>query len=189
MRLLLTVIALASLPLLHGCAPAIVLGGTATTAYLIGEDRRTAATMAEDTSIEVRVNSAIVEKHSAAHINATSFNRQVMLTGEAPTAEVRAAIEKLARGTENVRNVYNEIRVAPNTSFGSRANDSLITSKVKARFIDGRKFNAVHVKVVTEAATVYLMGLVRRQEADDATEIARTTGGVQRVVRIFELQD
>lgn len=188
MRRLIALTALLLLPFLNGCA-VVALGGAAAGGYLIGEDRRTASIMGDDTSIEVRLNNRIVEKHAAAHINATAFNRHVLLTGEAPNAEAKADIEKMARAVENVRSVYNEIRVAPNTSLGSRANDSLITSKVKARFVDGRKFNAVHVKVVTEAATVYLMGIVKRQEADDATEIARTTGGVQRVVRIFELQD
>jgi osmotically-inducible protein OsmY len=88
-----------------------------------------------------------------------------------------------------VRGVYNEIKIAPITPLSERSNDTLITSKVKSRFVDAGKFNAIHVKVVTEAKTVYLMGLVNRKEADDATALARTTAGVQRVVRVFEIQE
>jgi osmotically-inducible protein OsmY len=113
----------------------------------------------------------------------------LLLTGEAPDAAAKAEIEKIARAVENVRGIFNEIQVAGNSSLSARANDSYLTSKVKARFVDAQKFNAVHVKVVTEANTVYLLGLVKRQEAGDATELARTTGGVQRVVRVFEYLD
>ena len=93
------------------------------------------------------------------------------------------------RAIPNVRAIINELQVAGNASFPARANDSYITSKVKGRFLDARRFNPVHVKVVTEAGTVYLLGVVRRKEADDATELARTTSGVQRVVRVFEYQE
>jgi osmotically-inducible protein OsmY len=111
------------------------------------------------------------------------------LTGEAPSTEAKADIEKIAREVANVRGTFNEITVGPVTALSTRANDSYITSKVKARFLDGRRFNPVHVKVVTENGTVYLMGIVKRQEADNATEIARTTSGVTRVVRVFEYQE
>ena len=188
MRQLFALIALASLPFLHGCA-AVALGGAAAGGYLVGEDRRQAATMADDTGIELKINNRIVDKHPNAHINGTSFNRVVLLTGEAPTAEAKADIEKIARAVEGVRSIYNEIEIAPSTSLASRANDSYITSKVKARFLDARKFNPVHVKVVTENNTVHLMGIVKRAEADAATELARTTTGVKRVVRVFEYQD
>jgi osmotically-inducible protein OsmY len=188
MRRFLTLIALASLPFVHGCA-VVALGAAGGAGYIIGEDPRPAAAMADDTAIEVKLNPRIVDKFPDAHINATSYNKLVLLTGEAPTAEAKADIERMARDIEGVRGIYNEIRVAPATSMGARANDSLITSHVKARFVDARKFNAVHVKVVTEASTVYLMGMVKRQVANDATEVARMTRGVQRVVRAFEYQD
>jgi osmotically-inducible protein OsmY len=113
----------------------------------------------------------------------------VLLTGEAPDAENRSEIEGIARAVENVRGVYNEIAVAGNSALSSRGNDSYLTGKVKGRFIDQQKFNVVHVKVVTESNVVYLLGLVHRKEADDATEIARTTGGVQKVVKLFEYLD
>jgi osmotically-inducible protein OsmY len=98
-------------------------------------------------------------------------------------------IEKIARAIENVRGVYNEMSIGPPTTLSARTNDSFVTSKVKARFVDQQKFNAVHVKVVTEAGVVYLLGMVKRKEADDAVEITRTTSGVQRVVKLFEYID
>jgi osmotically-inducible protein OsmY len=170
---------------LGGCVAAAV-GGAAAGGYLVGEDRRAANAMAEDEAIELRASNRISEKYPAAHVNSTSYNRLVLLTGEAPTADAKADIEKIVRGLPNVRGTFDEITVAPATALSSRTNDSYITSKVKARFVDARKFNPVHVKVVTENSVVYLMGIVSRQEADAASEIARTTSGVRRVVRVFE---
>jgi len=106
-----------------------------------------------------------------------------------PDAAAREEAERIARGIENVRGVYNELTVSGVSSFTVRSNDSLITSKVKTRFLDSKKFNGIHVKVVTENSVVYLMGLVKREEANDATEVARTTSGVQKVVRVFEYID
>jgi osmotically-inducible protein OsmY len=172
---------------LGGCVAAAV-GGAAAGGYLVGEDRRAANAMAEDEAIELRASNRITEKYPEAHINSTSYNRLVLLTGEAPTAAAKADIEQIVRGLPNVRGTFDEITVGPATALSSRTNDSYITSKVKARFVDARKFNPVHVKVVTENSVVYLMGIVKKQEADAATEIARTTSGVRRVVRVFEYQ-
>jgi len=172
---------------LTGCA-AVVVGG-ASTAALVGADRRTVGTVTEDRGIELKTGSRISDKYPDAHININSYNRMVLLTGEAASNAARSEIEKIARAVENVRGIYNEIAVVGNSTLSARTNDSYLTGKVKARFIDGQKFNAVDVKVTTESGVVYLMGLVNRQEADDATEIARTTGGVQKVVRLFEFLD
>jgi osmotically-inducible protein OsmY len=172
---------------LNGCA-AVVIGG-AGGAALVGADRRTVGTVTEDQGIEIKTTSRISEQFSDAHINVTSYNRMVLLTGETATTSARAEMEKIARAVENVRGIYNEIAVVGNSALGARTNDAYLTGKVKARFVDGQKFNAVHVKVVTESNVVYLLGLVNRKEADDATEIARTTSGVQRVVRLFEFLD
>jgi osmotically-inducible protein OsmY len=189
MRKLRALMLLAALPLVQGCA-AVVLGGTAATAgYLVGEDRRSVGTMAEDQNIEFRTGNRIVEKFPGAHINVTAFNRMALLSGEAPSEDAKAEIERIARSVENVRGVYNEIRVGPPSTLTQRANDSYITSKVKARFLDARRFNPVHVKVVTEGGSTFLMGIVSRKEAEDATELARTTSGVQKVVRVFEYTD
>jgi osmotically-inducible protein OsmY len=180
-------LSLVSVIALTGCVAAVV-GGAAAGGYLVGEDRRTAAIMADDESIELRVASRVSEKYPAAHVSATSYNRTVLLTGEAPTAEAKADIERIAREVPNVRGTVNELTVGLATVLSSRANDSYITSKVKARFVDNGRFNPVHVKVTTENGVVYLLGIVNKQEADRATEIARTTAGVKRVVRVFEYQ-
>jgi osmotically-inducible protein OsmY len=179
---------LAALQLLQGCA-AIAVGGIAGT-VVMSEDRRTVGTITEDTGIELKASSRIGQKlKEGVHLNAFSFNRMLLLTGEMPDAAAREEAERIARGIENVRGVYNELVVSGVSSFTVRSNDSLITSKVKTRFLDSRKFNGIHVKVVTENSVVYLMGLVKREEANDATEVARTTSGVQKVVRVFEYID
>lgn len=189
MRQVLTLMLLASAPLIHGCA-AVALGGAAATAgYVVGEDRRTVGTIAEDQAIESKTGGRITDKFPDAHINVTSYNRMALLTGEAPSAEAKSEIERIARAVENVRGVYNELRVGPPSPLSQRTNDTYITSKVKARFLDAQRFNPVYVKVVTEAGTTFLMGLVSRKEAEDATELARTTSGVQKVVRVFEYLD
>lgn len=189
MRHLMTALVLAALPLTQGCALLAVGGAAATTGYLVGEDRRPLATMTGDQTIEFRARHRILEKYPHAHVNLTAYNSLVLLTGEVPDDATRAEVEKIVRGVERVRGVYNELQVAGVSSLPARASDSYITSVVKARFLDAGKFNPVHVKVVTEAGTVYLMGLVKQPEADAATELARTTKGVQRVVRLFEFHD
>ena len=136
----------------------------------------------------MRAGHRISEKYSdKVHINVTSYNRMLLLTGEAPSAEIKADIEKLVSGVPSVKSISNELAIAGPSSFGGRSNDTYITSKVKARFVDANKFSPSHVKVVTEAGVVFLLGLVTQTEANDAVEIARTTGGVQKVVRVFEI--
>ncbi len=180
---------LAVLPFVQGCVP-LVVGGAAATGAVVAQDRRTVGTMTEDEGIEQKASGRIGERFKdSVHINATSFNRTVLLTGEVPDAAARAEVERIARGVENVRGVYNEAIVAGMSSYTARSNDAVITSKVKARFLDANKFNALHVKVVTENSVVYLLGMVKKQEASDATDIARTTSGVQKVVRVFEYLD
>ena len=180
---------IALLPLVHGCAP-LVAGGAAATGILVAQDRRTVGTMTEDEGIEIKTVSRIGERFKdGVHVNVTSYNRITLLTGEVASAEASTEMERIARAVENVRGVHNEIVVAGASSYAVRSNDAVITTKVKARFLDTQKFNALHVKVVTENSVVYLMGMVRKQEASEATEIARTTSGVQKVVRVFELLD
>ncbi len=187
MKNLRLIIMLLAVSLLTGCVAAVV--GGAGGAALVGADRRTVGTVTEDQGIEIKASSRISDKFPDAHINITSYNRMLLLTGETANNAARTEIEKVARAIENVRGVYNEIAVVGNSSLSARTNDAYVTGKVKARFVDGQKFNAVHVKVVTESTTVYLLGMVNRKEADDATEIARTTSGVQKVVRLFEFLD
>lgn len=172
-------------PQLQGCFPMIAAG--AGTVALSAIDRRTTGTQVEDEGIELRASNRISERHGdKVHVNLTSFNRSVLLTGEAPDANTRAALEKIVLEVPNVRSVTNDVAVAGNASLASRSNDAFLTSKVKARFVDANRFNAVHVKVVTENGAVYLLGLVTQKEADAAVEIARTTGGVRKVIKVFE---
>lgn len=174
--------------MLSGC-PAVVLTGVGT-GVVVAQDRRTVATIAEDESIEFKTRSRVSERHrNNLNLSVTSYNRMVLLTGEVPSDQIRRDIERIARSVENVRGVTNELTIGPPSTLSSRANDSFITSKVNARFVDAQRFNAIHVKVVTENQVSYLLGLVTRQEAKDAVEIARTTEGVKKVVTVFEYLD
>jgi osmotically-inducible protein OsmY len=179
----------ALVPLVQGCVPALI-GGAAATGVIVAEDRRTVGTLTDDQTIEVKASNRVGDSLKGnVHVNVTSYNRMVLLTGEVPDAASKERAGQVARGVENVRAVYNELVVMGVTPMTSRTNDTVITSKVKARFVDSNKFSAVHVKVVTENGVVYLMGLVKKQEATDATEVARTTSGVLKVVRLFEYLD
>lgn len=171
--------------MLAGCGLAVLGGGAAAVTAI--EDRRTSGTMFDDDGIERSVNRSLRERYGDnTYVNVTSFNRAVLLTGEVPDEARKAEIEKIALAIGNVRGVTNELQVAGVSSLSARAGDSFITSKIKARLLDQSKVNPIHVKVVTEAGVVYLLGLVTEQEADDAVEIARTTGGVRKVVKVFE---
>ena len=174
-----------SLPALQGCVPAVATGVGAGALMIV--DRRPGETYLADEAIEIRALNRINEKFGdKVHVNVTSYNMKVLLTGEVPDAGIKDDLEKSVAGVTNVKGVTNEVTVGASSSFGARSNDTYITSKVKARFIDANKFQANHVKVVTEAGAVYLLGLVTRKEGDDAAEIARTTAGVKKVVRVFE---
>jgi len=176
---------------LQGCVA--VVATTAAGGVLVAEDRRTNAAMFEDESLELKTQRRISEKfdqyRDTIHTNITSYNRNVLITGEVPSEEVKDGIGKILKETDNVRNVTNELANAAPTSIGSRSNDTLITTKVKSRFIEARKFQPNWVKVVTENKVVYLMGIVNHREAADAADIAATTSGVEKVVKVFEYTD
>jgi osmotically-inducible protein OsmY len=173
-------------PLLAGCVGAAVVGVGA--GALMITDRRSSEIYIADEGMEMRASSRISEKYGdKVHVNVTSYNRMVLLTGEVPTTEIKADVEKIAAGVPDVKSISNELAIAGPSSFGGRSNDSYITSKVKARFVDANKFSPNVVKVVTEAGVVFLLGMVTQAEANAAVEIARTTGGVQKVVRVFEI--
>lgn len=170
---------------LTGCELAVLGGGAAAITAI--EDRRTSGTMFDDESIERTVRRGVRERYGDhTHVNVTSFSRAVLLTGEVPDEATKAQIEKMALAIANVRGVTNELQVTGVSSLSARASDSLITFKIKERLLDSSKMNPVHIKVVTEAGVVYLLGLVTETEANDAVEIARTTGGVRKVVKVFE---
>ena len=172
---------------LSACAP-LVVGGVVVGGALIASDRRTSGAQLEDEGIELRAANRIKEAvGDKAHVNVTSYNRQVLLTGEAPTAQDRAQIEAAVRKVENVRSVVNEVGVMPNSSLSARSNDTLITGKVKASLVDAKDLTLNAFKVVTERNTVYLLGIVTLREANRATDITRGVGGVEKVVRVFEI--
>ena len=190
-RLLFAVFAAATAAsvLLTGCVPLVIAGAAGGTALVVA-DRRSVGTQADDEAIELKIaNNIGTGFGDRVHVNVTSYDAIVLLTGEVPTAESRASINEIARTTAKVRRVDDELTIGPVSSIGSRTNDSYITSKVKARFVEANKFAPNHVKVVTERQVVYLMGLVRHSEADTAAQIAATTSGVVRVVKVFEYID
>lgn len=174
------------LPMLQGCFPVIAAG--VTTGVLAAIDRRSIGAQTEDETIEWKAAHNVKQKFGEkVHINYTSYNRKVLLTGEVPSAEIKAEVERTVLAVANVNGAYNELAVSGHTSYSARSNDSYITSKVKGRFIDANRFNVVHVKVVTEAGGVYLLGLVTQREADAAVELARTTSGVMKVINVMEI--
>lgn len=156
-----------------------------------GDDRRTTGIYIEDGSIEDVANQRIKEKYKdTVHVNITSYNRMVLVTGEVPNETVKTEITRIVGGVQNVKDINNELVIGPLASLSSRSGDALVTGDVKARFMQGKeRGKADHVKVVTENGVVYLIGLVTRAESEFATEIASTTRGVKKVVRVFEYLD
>lgn len=171
---------------LSACAPLVV--GGAVVGTMMAVDRRTTGTQVEDEGIELRSANRLSELlGDRGHVNVTSFNRQVLLTGEVPSAQDRQRVEQVVLGVENVRSVVNDLAVMPPTSLGQRSNDTFITGKVRASLVDAKDLSASAFKVVTERNVVYLMGRVTPREAQRATEIARGVSGVSKVVRVFEM--
>ncbi|MCZ6525445.1 MAG: BON domain-containing protein [Gammaproteobacteria bacterium] len=175
---------------LQACAAVVVTGGAAGAAMV--HDRRTPGTFIEDETIELKAIQAFFtdkEIHEQAHLNATSFNTVVLLTGEAPTEELRQRIVEKVRNIPKVTHVYNEITIAAPSSLMSRSSDTVITTKVKTKLLHDKRTPGTRIKIVTENGVVYLIGLLSRAEADSATEIARHTRGVQKVVKLFQYID
>jgi osmotically-inducible protein OsmY len=187
--LLVGAFAIAGVTLLQGCVPVIVAGGVGATA-LMASDRRTAGTYIDDESIEWKVADRM-RKHFGTinNINVTSYNRTMLLTGEVQDEGVRAEAQRLAGTVTNVRAVVNELVVAPPSTLSSRSNDTTITANIKARFVNNKVFSPNHVKIVTEAGVAFLLGVVTHAEGDHAAEIARTSRGVSKVVKVFEYTD
>lgn len=171
--------------LLSACAP-VMLGGVLGTA-MVASDRRTSGAQVEDEGIEVRAATAMRENFGTKqNINITSYNRQVLLTGEVTSDRERQQAEQLVSKLPNVRSIVNELAVGNASSLSERSSDTVITARVKAAMVDTDDVFANIYKVVTERGTVYLMGRVTQREAQRATEVARAVGGVKRVVRVFE---
>ena len=176
----------ACVPLLQGCFPMVAAGAGG--AVLSALDRRTSGTQVEDEGIELRAGARLREKlGNRANINVTSYNRNVLLTGQVADEATRSEASAILAGVPNVRGVSNETEIAGVSSLTQRSSDALITSKVKARLLDAQRVSATHVKVVTETSKVFLMGLLTETEAKAAKEIAAATGGVSKVVAIIEI--
>lgn len=175
--------------LLAGCVPMLVAGAAGTA--LVATDRRSAGAQIDDATIEAKLGQLARSRWGdRAHVSVTSYNGVVLLTGEAPDEAGKAAMTDFAKTTDRVRSVQNEIVAAPPSEIGSRTNDTYLTSVVKTRFLEAAdRFSPTHVKVVTDRGVVYLMGLVRRAEADAAAQIAASTKGVARVVKVVEYID
>ena len=180
-------LALAGASLLGGCAP-LMVGGAMLGGAMSFTDRRTSGAQLEDETIELksggRLRDALGDR---AHVNVTSYNRSALLTGEVPSDADRAAAERAVTGIENVRGIVNELVVAGNSSLTARSSDTIITSKVKAGYLDAKDLQSNAIKVVTERGVVYLMGRVTEREAGRAAELARGVGGVSRVIKVFEV--
>jgi osmotically-inducible protein OsmY len=179
-------LALAAAGTLGGCA--LLVGGAMVGGTMMLTDRRTSGAQVEDQGIELKAVSRAREVlGNAGHVNATSYNRQLLLTGEVPAESDKAAIEAAIARTENLRTVVNDLAVMSPSSLGGRSNDTLITSKVKASLVDAKDIISTAYKVVTERSVVYLMGRVTEREATRASDVARGVPGVEKVVRVFEI--
>lgn len=172
---------------LSGCVA--LVGGGAAVAGMSAVDRRTTGTQVEDQGIELRAGNRVSEViGDKARVSVTSYNRMVLLTGQAGNATDKATIEKLVREQATVRQVYNEIEVVPFTAtLGQRSKDTMITGQVKASLVNAKDITSSAIKVVTENNVVYLMGIVTPRESKRAAEIARGVNDVTKVVRLFEV--
>jgi len=179
----------AGVPLLSAC-PAMIAAGVVQGVIIANDERSTVAQL-DDQTIEIKITAAAGERWGSEvlHLNVTSYNGIVLLTGEAPSSVIQDEITKIATSTEHVRIVQNEMVIGPATDLSARTNDTYITSKVKTRLLDDEKVKAIYIKVVTERSVVYLMGIVPRPEAEQAAQVAATTSGVAKVVTVFEYKN
>ena len=184
------VLALAGIVGLSACVPLPLLlgGGAVAGGVMVASDRRTSGTVLEDNAIQLKSSNRIDDNlGERVHVNVTSYNRQILLTGEVPSEQDKQLVAKVVSEVENVRGVVNELAVLGNSTLTQRSNDVLVTSRVKANLVDARDLSANSLKVTTERGTVYLMGRVTQRESNRATEVVTGTSGVQRLVRILEI--
>lgn len=173
---------------LSACAP-LFIGGAATVVAM-AEDRRSSGVFVDDENIENRALLKVKTRfNDQVHVNITSYNRQVLISGEAVSEAVKRGVEEEVATVAGIKRIYNELVVGPQAGVIAVSNDARLTTIVKTRFLEANRFQANHVKVVTEAGVVFLMGIVKRSEADAAAQLASTTRGVSRVVRLFEYLD
>jgi osmotically-inducible protein OsmY len=183
------VVLCAAIPLLAGCGPEMIAVGAVNVAISAGDPRSTGAQI-DDQTIEFKVTTAAGNRWgNEVHLNVTSVNGVVLLTGEAPSTVVQDEITQLAKSTDRVRVVQNEMVIGPVTDLGARTNDTYITSKVKTRLLNEDSIKALYVKVVTERSVVYLMGILTREQGETAAQVAATTSDVAKVVKVFEYKN
>lgn len=169
------------------CAP-LMVGGAAMTGAVVATDRRSSGAQLDDQGIELRAASRLSEQMgSRARISVTSYNRRALLTGEVANERDKALAYEIVAKTDNVASVFNELDITNSPTFKEKAEDTLLTGRVKAGLVDSKNLSTNSFKVVSERGSVFLMGRVTQREADQATEVARTTKGAQRVVRLFEI--
>lgn len=186
-RLALLTAALAATTVLQGCE-VLAVGALAGGSALVAVDRRTSGTQLEDKTIEVKVGQRARELMAErANVNATAYNRAVLLTGEVPNEADRGRMERAAQQVENVKGVVNELTVGFPSSLTDRAADSVIAGKIRAKFIDAQDLSVSAFKISVERGVVYLMGMVTEAESKKATQLAASVSGVKKVVRVFEI--
>lgn len=169
------------------CAP-LMVGGAAMTGAVVATDRRSSGAQLDDQGIELRAANRLRDQMgSRARISVTSYNRRALLTGEVANERDKALAYEIVAKTDNVASVFNELDITNSPTFKEKAEDTLLTGRVKAGLVDTKNLSANSFKVVSERGSVFLMGRVTQREADQATEVARTTKGAQRVVRLFEI--
>jgi osmotically-inducible protein OsmY len=190
LRFLVLTIILGTITLVQGCAPVLLAGGT--TAAVVATDRRTVGAVVDDETIEIKARKLLTDDRDLGddiHINITSMNGIVLLSGEALTTEMRDKVIDHVRPVPGIRRIVNEINVREPTAFATRVNDGWITTKVKSKLLNTENVPARQIKVVTENAVVYLMGLVKQEEGNITAEATRTVGSIKRVVKLFEYTD
>ena len=181
----LAIVALAVLQL-SSCA-VVAVGGVAAGAAIMA-DRRTPGVQAIDKGIELEANNALAKKFGDnAHINVTSFNQKVLLTGEVKDADIKGEAGAYAKAMKNARSVFNELIIGPNSSYTSRANDSYLESKIKTQMIFTEQLPSNSMAIVAEGSSIYLMGILTQSEADLAKKIASNTSGVKDVYVYFDI--
>lgn len=185
-----TTLALLVAAAVSACVPLVpvMVGGAMVGGAMVASDRRTSGMVVEDQGIELKVGNSVRENlGERVHVNVTSYNRQVLLTGEVPNAQDKQLVERIVANTENVRNIVNELAIMGNSTLTQRSSDSITTGRVKAALVDAKDLFANAFKIVTERGTTYVLGRVTQREAKRATEIIAATSGVQRVVRVLEI--
>ncbi|QWE24725.1 BON domain-containing protein [Polynucleobacter sp. AP-Elch-400A-B2] len=171
---------------LSGCG-LLAVGGVVAGASVLA-DRRSPAVQAIDKGIELEAGNALAKRYGDnAHINVTSFNQKVLLTGEVKDADIKGQAATFAKAMKNARSVFNELVIGPNSTFTARANDSYLESKIKTQMIFTDKLPSNSMAIVAEGSSVYLMGILTQNEAAIAKKVTSNVDGVKDVYVYFDI--